>query len=73
MKLTMHESEKLPEGHPLRVVWTAEKGGQIYRIARDENDGNKWRLDRRTIFGWEAPAGEVYESRAAAVRALASL
>ena len=72
MRLTMHESEKLPEGHPLRVVWTAEKGGQIYRVARDES-GNGWRLDRRTTFGWEAPAGEVYPSRAAAVRALASL
>ncbi len=68
MKLTRHENRGRG---PLSVVWTAEKGGRTFRIAREET-GPGWAVDRLEDFIFWVRRGS-FPDRAGAVAALAAL
>jgi hypothetical protein len=63
-----HTAPSLPANHPLRTVYTAERRGYTYRVARDLH-GAGWRIDVCEGAWWTAFTATVYPTKRAAVAA----
>ena len=66
--MTRHTAPSLPATHPLRTVYTAERRGYTYRVARADN-GRGWRIDVFDGWFWVASTTTVYPTKRAAVAA----
>lgn len=66
--MTRHTAPSLPANHPRRTVYTAERNGNYYRIAREDN-GRGWRIDVCEGSWWTAFTTTVYPTKREAVQA----
>jgi hypothetical protein len=64
--MTRHTAETLPANHPRRTVYTTERNGYTYRVARSD-DGRGWRIDSFDGWFWVAFTTDVYPTKRAAV------
>jgi hypothetical protein len=66
--MTRHIDNTLPANHPFRVVYTTERNGYLYRVARDAHTKG-WRIDSFDGWYWVAFTTNVYPTKRAAVAA----
>ena len=66
--MSRHIDNTLPANHPFRVVYTTERNGYLYRVARDAHTKG-WRIDVCEVAWWTAFTTDVYPTKRAAVAA----